>query len=206
MTISKETLSLVQAAGAAAYAADAALKRTLQDSAEQVRLAMEANPGAADTDALFQTWKTIASLSQSIAQIEAELKTLHAAALNVSAVKTPAHLLRRFSAGSKTAGHGSGPMTVSGKAAKKKAGRSKSAVKRKAAKNPRPLSGNNTQLLAYLERILNKEAFTKVNQSLIATEVGLPKGSISASINKLLSLGLLIESGRSEFKLAPAVS
>jgi hypothetical protein len=41
----------------------------------------------------------------------------------------------------------------------------------------------------------------KVNQSTVAAELGLPNGSIGASITKLIQTGHLIKGGAGEFKL-----
>ena len=63
------------------------------------------------------------------------------------------------------------------------------------------LKGNSAKLLARLTTILNQENFVKLNRSAVGEEIGLPKGSVGASITKLLQAGYLIEGGFGEFKL-----
>ena len=63
MALPAQTLASIQAAGAAIYAADAALKEAVQSYAEQVKMAMTENPFDMGNDSLFDDWKTVARLS-----------------------------------------------------------------------------------------------------------------------------------------------
>ena len=74
MSLAGSTLAAIQQAGAAVYAADADLKQVVQTHAARVTAAMAANPFGLGNDALFENWKTLARLSQSMTAIEAELK------------------------------------------------------------------------------------------------------------------------------------
>ena len=78
----------------------------------------------------------------------------------------------------------------------------KAAAKAKpAAPQSASLGGNSAKVLARLLEILNPNHFVKVNRAAIGAEIGLPKGSIGASITKLLDTGHLIEGGIGEYKL-----
>lgn len=77
MPIPKESLSAIQTAGAAVHAADTALKSAVQTYADHVRQSMSQNPFDLNTDSLFEEWKTVARLSQTLEQIEAELRKVH---------------------------------------------------------------------------------------------------------------------------------
>jgi hypothetical protein len=48
---------------------------------------------------------------------------------------------------------------------------------------------------------LNDQTFTKLNQTSIAVAIGLPKGSIGASVKKLIQDGKLVQGVGKEFKL-----
>jgi hypothetical protein len=48
---------------------------------------------------------------------------------------------------------------------------------------------------------LNDQSFAKLNQSAVAIAVGLPKGSIGASIKKLIQDGRLTQGEGKAFKL-----
>ena len=76
MSLASSTLAAIQQAGAAVYAADADLKQAAQTYAARVATAMAANPFGLGNDALFENWKTLARLSQSMTAIEAELKKI----------------------------------------------------------------------------------------------------------------------------------
>jgi hypothetical protein len=56
-------------------------------------------------------------------------------------------------------------------------------------------------VLARLLDMLNPDHFVKINRAAVGAEIGLPKGSIGASISKLLDTGHLIEGGIGEYKL-----
>jgi uncharacterized protein HemX len=78
--IPKPTLADIQTAGAAVHQADASLKSVVLAYADQVRLAMSSNPFDLQADSLFEEWKTVARLSQTLEQIETELRKVHQAA------------------------------------------------------------------------------------------------------------------------------
>ena len=69
------------------------------------------------------------------------------------------------------------------------------------ARQPTSLSGNSAKVLARLLDMLNPDHFVKINRAAVGAEIGLPKGSIGASIAKLLDTGHLIEGGIGEYKL-----
>lgn len=51
------------------------------------------------------------------------------------------------------------------------------------------LGGNPTKLLAYFERVLNSNDFTELSQTVAAQETGIPLGSMTAAIKKLIETG-----------------
>src|SRR5450830_1496137 len=89
MSLSSATLSAIQQAGAAAYAADTELKNAVQDYAARVNAAMSANPYGLGNDALFENWKVVARLSQTINGIEEELKKVYRVASELIADDQP---------------------------------------------------------------------------------------------------------------------
>ena len=84
MPLPSTTLAAIQTAGAAIFAADAALKTSAQDYADQVKLAMLQNPFDLGNDTLFEDWKTVARLAQAVTQIEAEFRKIYDAASDLS--------------------------------------------------------------------------------------------------------------------------
>lgn len=76
MSLSSTTLSVIQKAGAAAFAADVQLKNAVKDYAERVNAAMLNNPDGLGNDVLFSNWKIVSRLSQTLSTIEEEIRKL----------------------------------------------------------------------------------------------------------------------------------
>ena len=228
MPIPHATLSVLQAAGAAIFAADAELKKTADDYSEQVKLAMLQNPFDVGNDGLFENWKTVARLAQAVAQIEAEFKKIYSAAKDVSATARPARgtapalsgpsssavtlelvkevqatdvVVKKTRKARKLAKPGK-PVKASKPVKAGKAGKAVKAVRSTAQKSARPLRGNNAKLLAHLVDKLNPNEGSKVNWSAVAVDIGIPKGSIGAARIKLLQTGHLVEEPVGSFKLS----
>lgn len=90
MSLTPTHLSALQQAGAAVFTADAELKNAMQAYAERVTAAMQANPFGLGNDALFENWKRVARLSQTVAGIEEELKKVYFMAEELMGEDTPA--------------------------------------------------------------------------------------------------------------------
>ena len=206
MALPAQTLATIQAAGAAIYAADAALKEAVQSYAEQVKLAMAENPFDMGNDSLFDDWKTVARLSRAVGQVEAEFQKIYSAATDLSAGAIPAVLTMPSLTGPQATAPNDLTMVqeihATDAVIKKAPKKIKAAGKAKpASPQPASLSGNSAKVLARLLGMLNPDHFVKINRAAVGAEIGLPKGSIGASITKLLDTGHLIEGGIGEYKL-----
>ena len=198
MTISAKTLSAIQAAGQAIDAARTELVAATQEHAAQVMQAVATNPFGADNDDLFDRWKAIARLSQSVQDIEAQCKAVfHAAAeLAMQAGERPAPPRK-----AKPALLGQGPIDltpsdVQAKPAPRRAKRDGPARQQRAVK------GNAAKVLDHLRTVLNAKKFTRLTQSDIAGAAGIPNGSIGAALKQLADKGLLSEGDKGHYKLA----
>lgn len=89
MSLSNTTLIAIQQAGAAAFNADAALKNAVNEYAERVKAAMADNPYHLGNDAMFENWKVVSRLSQTMAGIEEELKKVYGVAANLISNEQP---------------------------------------------------------------------------------------------------------------------
>lgn len=212
MALTPQTLAAIQAAGAAIYAADAALKEAVQSYADQVKQAMLDNPFDMGNDGLFDDWKTVARLSRAVGQVEVEFQRIYSAASDLSSEAIPSILTMP----TLTAPQGSvasdlamvqeidATDAVIKKLPKKLTVKAKSKTKTKTKTKAallKPLSGNTAKVLAGLMEILNPHDFVKINRTAIAAEIGIPKGSIGASIGVLTEMGYLIEGAFGEYKL-----
>jgi hypothetical protein len=211
MSLSPKILAFIQRAGTAVFNADVALKEAVTDSAKEVSDAMTKNPYEGQHDSLYQNWKDVARISQAMSNIEAELKVLYAQASASPAHTTPVIAL--------PAPVAKGPLevlsaidvtdVVAKRTPRKLKGAKKpsKAVAKRAAKvvtNRVKRTGgqdNTTKVLVHLQTILNEQTFTKLNQSSIAVAIAVPKGSIGASIKKLIQDGKLVQGQGKEFKL-----
>ena len=206
MALPAQTLATIQAAGAAIYAADAALKEAVQSYAEQVKLAMAENPFDMGNDSLFDDWKTVARLSRAVGQVEAEFQKIYNAATDLSAGAVPTVLTMPSLTAPQASATSDLTMVreidATDAVIKKTPKKIKAAAKAKpAAPQPASLGGNSAKVLARLLDNLNPNHFVKINRAAIGAEIGLPKGSIGASIAKLIATGHLIEGGVGEYKL-----
>lgn len=192
MTISPKILSIIQKAGTAVFNADAVLREATADSAKKVSDAMTKNPFDSQHEVLYQHWKTVAGISQAMSTIEAELKKLYALAAAVPTHSAPTLAL---------AAPGTAPLEVLNAidvtdVVAKRSPRKPRGAKRRSAQD------NTAKVLAQLQKVLNHQTFANLNQSSLATAIGLPKGSIGASIKKLIQDGKLVQGQGKEFKLA----
>jgi len=220
--IPKESLSAIQAAGAAVHAADTALKSAVQAYADHVRQSMSQNPFDLNTDSLFEEWKTVARLSQTLEQIEAELRKVHQAALSLGQGVLPtANVSPRLRAPSRVrepAATNSIPVLeaieatdVVVKTARKAkqaatkpiAPKDESKVEAKSKKStPKSaLSPNTQKLWDQLKTVLNAKKFTVIKRTKVGLDAGLPTGSVTASFTKLLENAYLVEDASGGLKL-----
>ena len=205
MPLPSQTLAAIQAAGAAVYEADAALKEAVQSYADQVKLALAENPFDMGNDSLFEDWKTVARLSRTVGQVEAEFRKIYGAASDLSAGAIPAVLTMPSLTAPQMIANSDLAMVQEINATdaviKKLSKKTKTVAKAKPAALKKPLSGNSAKVQARLLKILNPNGFVKINRSAVAAELGLPKGSIGASIAKLIETGHLIEGDAGTLKL-----
>jgi len=205
MPLPTQTLAAIQAAGAAVYAADAALKEAVQSYADQVKLAMTENPFDMGNDSLFEDWKTVARLSRAVGQVEAEFQKIYGAASDLSTGSIPAVLTMPSLTAPQAMANSDLAMVQEVNATdavvKKAPKKTNTESKAKPAARQRTLSGNSAKVLARLLEILNPNHFVKINRAAVGAEIGLPNGSIGASITKLIDTGHLIAGGVGEYKL-----
>ena len=191
MSLSIATLSSIQRAGAAIFAADLELKNAVQDYAGRVNAAMVGNPYGTGNDTLFENWKVAVRLSQSMVAIEDELSKLYqmAAALNdpplAVEVSAPAKSMRPIQRQPR----------ASARSLPKRANTPTQGLEP---------SGNAGKLLRHLEKLLDPLEFKVISQTEISREIGIPLGSMTAATKKLIESGRLMAGPAGSFKLVNA--
>ena len=202
MPLSSKTLHAIQSAGAAVFGADAQLKSAVKEYAAQVHAAMLENPFDLANDSLFEEGKSVCRLSQAVGQIEAEMQKIYAAASSLQSAVLPANKPRALAAPSR-ADMGTLEVVEQVEATDvviKRPRKLAPKVRRK-VKSGGPLPGNATVLLAHLSKLLNPNTFEPVNQTSAAIAIGMAKGSIGASMRKLVEAGFLAHDPALGYKL-----
>jgi DNA-binding IclR family transcriptional regulator len=145
-------------------------------------------------------------------QIEAELQKIHAAASRLHGDVLPSNKPRAIAA--PVANEPSTVEVVTQVDATdvtvKKPRKLKVKVKAKAkaktkmarkAKSDGPLPANAASLLAHLTSVLNPDSFGKINQTSVATAINMAKGSVGASVRRLVDEGFLAQDPALGYKL-----
>jgi hypothetical protein len=202
MPLPSKTIDAIQAAGAAAFKADTQLKAAVKDYATQINSAMLQNPFDVSNDTLFEEWKSVCRLSQAMVQIETELKKIHDAASILRGVVIASSKQKALPApGIAPASTLEVLTAVDATDVKiKKPGKVKRKVTRK-AKSAGPLPSNAASLLVHLSTVLNPNTFEKINQTSVATAINMAKGSVGASVRRLVQEGFLEQDPKLGFKL-----
>ncbi len=193
MPLSSQSLAAIQVAGASAFKAQGALGSAVKDYAAQVHSSMLQNPFDIGNDALYEEWKTVARLAQAMGHIEAELRKIHAAAAGLGNGGTLTGAKSRPIAAPKVLGTSfveiAQEINATDVTPKKPRKLAKSVSNQ--TKEHSTLRGNSAKVLEHLVKTLDPNSFTKINQSALAVAAGLPKGSIGASMSKLVKEGYL---------------
>jgi hypothetical protein len=193
MPLPPQSLAAIQVAGASAFKAQTELGSAVKDYAAQVHSSMLQNPFDIGNDALYEEWKTVARLAQAMGHIEAELRKIYAAAAGLSnggtltggkshTIATPIALGTTFVEIAQEIN----ATDVTPKKPRKLAKTVSKQTKKRSA-----LRGNTAKVLEHLVNTLDPNTFSRINQSALAVAAGLPKGSIGASMSKLVKEGYL---------------
>ena len=226
MSLSSSTLASLQKAGAAVFTADEKLKAAVKDYAQRVHAAMLSNPYGLGNNALFENWKMVARLSQTVSGIEEELKKVYRVAAELTAddqpsvrdlpaLAAPQRAAKRAVVQAVTLVESSTDLTPTDVVVKRKKRQSAApaAPKKARASAPRPalasgqapeLNGNAAKLMQHLGRILNADEFTGFSQTAVGQETGIALGSMTAAIKKALETGHLVAGPAGTFKLGTA--
>jgi hypothetical protein len=220
----------IQAAGAAVYKADQTLKKAVDEIAASVREAVAKGVLDNATEQLFGKWRALANVSKVMGTIEADLKSVYTLVAaqdgQITAKDSQSHSLASDSLPlpSTLSPEASGSKVKKGQKkaatqavtqlavpaetiAKAKPVKSKAlGTKPKAKKSPAAgatITGNAQKVVDHLRAELTGEEFKKLSMAATNKVVGLPLGSIGASFQKLLRMGVLEKNEQGEFRFAP---
>jgi hypothetical protein len=212
--LNRTTLSLLQRAGEALYAAQRAVAQEVQSQAEGVVHAVASTPFSPDADRAYAQLRTVARLSQELQAMDEQLRALYGSAAAMQAPETQvlaalalnAPAARKARAGADSSAPRAAHVAQGNalaqdaevkhpRAAPGPAGRA-----RRLSSAPR-LSGNDSKVLGYLQRTLKSEGWTEMTHAAMARGAGIPLGSIGVAVKRLLKAGVLVEGARGHYRL-----
>lgn len=215
MSVTPTTLSAIQQAGQSIDEARRALAEAVAVHAQRVMTAVAEQPFNVDNDKLFAYWKTAARLAREVQSIEEQFKTIYQTAEGLLVPETPVLTALPSAASSrKAAGPGTygsdtskaEDVVVKLKPAPKKArlARGDAAPAGKPATGASPgasgLGGNDAKLLHFLGTALNRRSWRRMPQSVMAQGSGIPLGSVSLALRRLIAGGHVTEGKNGHYK------
>ena len=213
MSSPKAMLDAIQKAGAAVFDADAQLKLAVKTYGDRVHAAVALNPYHLGNDALFENWKLVARLSQTMTGMEEELRKVYQVAAELNddepssatvmsvlpapeLVSPPAVVSR---ADSKDALAATDVKIKKSKVVTIR--KSAATLRKKASPKEAVLPRNAANLLKHLGELLNAKKFTEINQTKLAQATGIPLGSMTASLKRLVAAGHVAAGPNGHYKL-----
>ena len=219
MSLNKELLATIQKAGAAVFDADAQLKLAVKSYGERVHTAVGSNPFHLGNDTLFENWKMVARLSKTVAAMEEDLRKVYQMVGDLSDVEPslPDMMPALSAPAPEVSATSDAPLVADSSLAatdvkikrKKRIPAAKPATSKARAKTATkpspvlaaPLPKNAARLLKHLSYVLSTKGFATVNQTTVSRATGIPLGSMTASLKRLVAAGFLQANHSGMFKL-----
>lgn len=216
MSIASQTLSKLQLAGSAVHDAVEALQRELEAHSQALMVQVATQPFGQEVDGAYQQLRQVARLVHEMNSPEQQIRSVYLDAVQKEQAEVPVLLALPSSQARKVIKVGSGrsaiepiedaavvPTTLPEKSQARNARLRSTAeatkVKQNAAKGPK--LNNTDRLHQTLKKLLGKNA-RPVGHAELASASGLPRGSVGASIKKLIETQRLIVDAQGRFKLA----
>lgn len=204
MTIKKSTVSQIQKAGQAMHDAAQLLSKDAQVAGEVLHQKMSAELHDPTADELYAQWKSLAGMVKDLVQMEEKLKLIYASCMqSLMSAGNESSVVRKKplpKAQSRRAGAAMAPSTQG----KRKPGRP---PKKPLAQGVvgTPKAGNEQRLMEHLQQVLNPTEMLQVPHLGITAATGIPAGSISATIRRLVAKNLLVAGSGGALRLAGQV-
>lgn len=208
--LSRSTLALLQQAGESLFSAQQAMAQEVHAGSQSVVSAVASAPFSAEADRAYAQLRTVARLSHELQAMEEQLRTAYQTASTLAQrevqVLHALPLSRATAKASRPQASQAEDVVVKTAGAKRRAARAsapKAATRSsssQAAQSPR-LSTNDEKVLAYLERVLNRETSTQITQASVAQGAGIPNGSIAVALKRLQQMGRVVEGERGHYRL-----
>ncbi|RYF28584.1 MAG: hypothetical protein EOO33_00435 [Comamonadaceae bacterium] len=209
--LSRSTLALLQQAGESLFSAQQAMAQEVHAGSQSVVNAVASAPFSAEADRAYAQLRTVARLSHELQAMEEQLRTAYQTASTLAQrevqVLHALPLSRATAKASRPQASQAEDVVVKAAGGKRRAARAsapkaaaRSSSSQTAQSSPR-LSTNDEKVLAYLERVLNRETSTQITQASVAQGAGIPNGSIAVALKRLQQMGRVIEGERGHYRL-----
>lgn len=210
MSLNPRILQSIQQAGQSIHDCREMLKAEVARHTEQLVGVMASQPLGPSADSAFAQLKQVARIHQEMQALEDQLRGIYQAAEQIKGeeVQVIEALPHRRASTATAAVHVEDAQVIQ-KTAGRKPRKAQEAKAAKPAVKAQPRKGrsgrvstNDDKVLAALRRLLKVFKNATLSQAQIATEAGIPGGSIAASIRRLQDAGEVQQMARGQYRLS----
>lgn len=210
MSLNPRILQSIQQAGQSIHDCREMLKAEVSRHTEQLVSVMASQPLGPSADSAFSQLKQVARIHQEMQALEEQLRGIYQSAAQIKGEEVQViEALPHRRASTATAA----VLVEDAQVIQKSAGRKQRKAKagkpgKPSAKAPQRkhrggrVSTNDEKVLAALQRLLKVFKHATLSQAQIATEAGIPVGSIAASIRRLQDAGAVQQMARGQYRLS----
>ncbi|MBP8019035.1 MAG: hypothetical protein KAY82_03270 [Hylemonella sp.] len=210
MSITPKTLSAIQQAGEAIDAARHILADAVTDHASRVMSAIKHNPTGADNEIALEAWKALTQLAREVETVEQQFRNIYFTAekMVIQEVQVlPALGHQEASPKALPATNISQVEDVIAKPSKMRRKTLTSTHKLAPAADlstsiTSKLSKNDQKVLDHLSKVLSRSNWTRTTLHSVALGAGIPHGSSSAAMNRLLAAKRIDVDAKGLYRLA----
>jgi hypothetical protein len=201
MSFSPSTLSAIQQAGQSLHTAGQAVADAVRAQAERMVATVASQPFNPESDDAYAQFRTVARMAHDLQALEEQLKNLYMTASDMVTpelavlVALPGRAARQRAAADDANAGAEDAIVKPAKASK---------TRHTASRGTKPvrLTPNDNKVLQYLQSALQTEIWTALTVKTIAQGAGIPLGSVTISISKVLASGAVQKGAKGMFRLA----
>lgn len=210
MSLDSRILHSIQQAGQSIHDCRETLKAEVSRHTEQLVSVMASQPLGPSADSVFSQLKQVARIHQEMQALEEQLRGIYQSAAQIKGEEVQViEALPHRRASTATASVQVEDAQVIQKSAGRKQRKAKAGKPGEpSAKAPQRkhrggrVSTNDEKVLTALRRLLKVSKNATLSQAQIATEAGIPAGSIAASIRRLQDAGAVQQMARGQYRLS----
>lgn len=210
MSLNPRILQSIQQAGQSIHDCREMLNAEVTRHTERLVSVMASQPLGPSADSAFGQLKQVARLHQEMQALEEQLRGIYQSAAQIKGEEVQViEALPHRRASTATAAVQVEDAQVIQKTAGRKPRKHKAGKPAKHATDAQPrkprggrVSTNDDKVLAALRRLLKGSKHATLSQAQVATEAGIPGGSIAASIRRLQDAGAVQQMARGQYRLS----